>query len=249
MLPASLPSDVDPIVAFLERKEGHCELYASAACLFLRLVGIPARVAGGLRCAERVGRGHYQARFSNAHCWVEVPCHEFDFVAIDFTPPDAEAVGGTGGGPGEAGGPGGEMVGPGQGGGLDWREPFQYGREERDQVLRWLGAQLDTWPVLGTVGLSILAVVFWGAWAGLRRREPSPLRITAPAGVSRKTLAFYGRWLRQCAARGHVRRHSQTPREFLAALPAELLDEGRRVTAEFEARRYGSGSLHSSPGD
>ncbi|MHC4819619.1 MAG: transglutaminase-like domain-containing protein, partial [Planctomycetota bacterium] len=146
-LPAGLARDRDPLVAFLEHKEGHCELYASTACLFLRLVGIPARLAGGLRCAERLGRGRYQARFSNAHAWVEVPCQEFGFVAIDFTPPDSLAVGVPGGGAAEAAGAGGG--GPGEGAGpLDWREPFRYGAEEQDQVLKWMGKQLGSWPVL-----------------------------------------------------------------------------------------------------
>jgi transglutaminase-like putative cysteine protease len=244
-LPASLPPDVDPLVAFLERKEGHCELYASTACLFLRLVGIPARLAGGLRCSERRSRGHYQARFSNAHCWVEIPCREFDFVAIDFTPPDSEAVGGTSGAGGAAEGAG-HAVGERGGPGVDWRDPFRYGPEEQDRVLRWMGERLGSWQVLLTVGLAIAALLLWGTWIGVRRRDPSPLRISAPPGVSKKTLAFYSRWLRECASKGHVRRHFQTPREFLAGLPAELRDPGRPITAEFEARRYGSGSLHSS---
>ncbi|MHC4162329.1 MAG: DUF4129 domain-containing transglutaminase family protein [Planctomycetota bacterium] len=248
-LPASLPKDRDPLVAFLERKEGHCELYASTACLFLRLVGIPARLAGGLRCAERLGRGRYQARFSNAHAWVEIPCHEFGFVAIDFTPPDSLAVGGTGGDAAEAAAGGAGAFAEGVGGPIDWKEPFRYGPEEQDRVLEWMGEQLGSWPVLGTAGLSIVALVLWGVWVGSRQREPSPLRVSAPAGVSRKTLAFYVRWLRECAAQGHVRRHSQTPREFVAGLPTELRDRGRPITAEFEQRRYGSGSLHSSLGD
>jgi len=247
-LPKSLPSDRDPLVAFLERREGHCELYASTACLFLRLVGIPARLAGGLRCAERLTRGSYQARFSNAHAWVEIPCNEFGFVAIDFTPEDSRAVGGTGGAAVEGGAGGaGPLVGDARGS-IDWKEPFRYGAEEQDRVLDWMGAQLGSWPVLSTVGLSILSLLAWGVWVGSRRRPASPLRVSAPAGVSRKTLAFYVRWLRECAAQGHVRRHSQTPREFLTGLPAELRDQGRPITADFEQRRYGTGSLHS-PGD
>jgi transglutaminase-like putative cysteine protease len=238
-LPASLPADRDPLIAFLERREGHCELYASTACLFLRLVGFPARLVGGLRCAERLGRGRYQARFSNAHAWVEIPCREFGFVAIDFTPPDSAAVGRTGSGDAGAGEGGGARPAGDERTAMDWREPFQYGREEQDRVLEWMGGFLASWPVLGTVGLSILALVAWAVLVGVRRREPSPLRVSAPAGVSRKTLAFYVRWLRECAAQGHVRRHSQTPREFLAGLPAELQERGGPITAEFEQRRWG----------
>jgi hypothetical protein len=94
-LPPSIERAQDPLLAFLEEREGDCELYATTACLFLRLLGVPARVAGGLRCAERLGLGRYQARFSNAHAWVEVACEEKGFVAFDFTPPDSAAMAAT----------------------------------------------------------------------------------------------------------------------------------------------------------
>ncbi|MHC4548126.1 MAG: transglutaminase domain-containing protein [Planctomycetota bacterium] len=241
-LPAGLPRDRDPLIAFLERKEGHCELYASTACLFLRYMGIPARLAGGLRCSEWLAPGRYQARFSNAHAWVEVPCVDVGFVAIDFTPPDSRAVGGSAEAGGAVGDPSpagveGETEAPS----FDWRDPFRYGPEDQERVLAWMGKAVGSLYFLGTVGLALLTLFLWTAVAMLRRGEPDPLRVSAPPGVARQTLAFYARWLRACAAKGHVRRHCQTPREFLASLPAGLRATGGPITADFEVRRYGAG--------
>ena len=238
-LPADLPPDRDPVVAFLERREGHCELFATAACLFLRIYGIPARVAGGVRCSERLGAGEYQARFSNAHAWVEVPCRGIGFVAIDFTPPDSRAVGG---GSVETADDdaamGGAVAGEGP---IDWRNPFEYGRDEQQRVVEWIGdrafstrAGLVLGLLFGAGALSIAVLAL------KRRRDRDPLRVGGSGGGSKKTLAFYARWLRACASRGYVRRHAQTPREFLRTLPAELRAQGAEVTAEFEMRRYGA---------
>jgi len=247
-LPPSLPKDIDPLLAFLDRREGHCELYAAAACLMLRLYGVPARVAGGMRMTPNEdvpGKGRYRARFRNAHAWVEILCRDEGWVAVDFTPPDRRAVAPTPG----AGGGGDEDTATLDIGGrgdptaetpplLDWSDPFTFTRADQARLrsrvwqtfdgrsLPWLGGALLGWT---------LFVLFRSSW---RRRRVSPLRISAPDGVGRRTLAFYARWLKQCAAKGHLRKRSQTPREFLAGLPEELLRDGREVTARFEALRY-----------
>jgi transglutaminase-like putative cysteine protease len=141
----SVPAEVDPVVAFVERREGHCELFASAAVLFLRMWGVPARLAGGVRCSERTGPGAYQARLRNAHAWVEVPTHEFGWVALDFTPPDADAVGED---PSAAGEDGGGEDGLAAAGGFDWRDPFKYGPQDREAFVSWVGARARAEPVL-----------------------------------------------------------------------------------------------------
>jgi transglutaminase-like putative cysteine protease len=237
-LPPAIDAAPDPLVAFLETREGDCELYATTACLFLRLLGVPARVAGGLRCAERLGPGRYQARFSNAHAWVEVPCREVGYVALDFTPPDDAAKRPTG-----AAGPEGAEEAGGAAGGeealLDWRDPFAYGAEEQERVLDWLKERLLDWRALALLAGFLLFLVFPSAVAAAKNRPKDPLRVTAPEGQKRSTLAFYARWLRERAAEGYVRGRAQTPREFLAALPPETRAEGALVTEEFERRRYG----------
>ena len=44
----------DPVTVFMEAREGHCTLFASAAALMLRAHGIPTRVVAGYLCSERL---------------------------------------------------------------------------------------------------------------------------------------------------------------------------------------------------
>jgi hypothetical protein len=65
--------DLDPVEDFVANyRQGHCELYASALCLMLRSVGIPARVVVGYRTAKfNDVAGHYLVQEKHAHSWVE----------------------------------------------------------------------------------------------------------------------------------------------------------------------------------
>jgi hypothetical protein len=62
----------DPIANFLfERKQGHCEYFASSMAVLLRSLGIPARVVNGFRSDEFNDlTGNYVVRAKNAHSWV-----------------------------------------------------------------------------------------------------------------------------------------------------------------------------------
>jgi len=237
-IPPEIEAAPDPLAAFVECREGDCEMYATTACLMLRLMGVPARVAGGLRVAEKLGPGKYLARLSNAHAWVEVPCRGVGFVPLDFTPPDsaAKAPGkpeeeGSGE---EAGGPGGEEPSL-----LDWRDPFAYGPEDQERVFDWVEEHVVGWPFAVAAAALLLLLAGPPLVAAIRRRPRSPLGVTAPKGGKCSTLAFYAQWLRACAAKGFVRTRVETPREFLAKLPPELFAAGAGITEEFERRRYG----------
>src|ERR1700746_841991 len=63
----------DPVANFLfERKQGHCEYFASAMGVMLRTVGIPSRVVNGFRSDEFNDiTGSYVVRAKDAHSWVE----------------------------------------------------------------------------------------------------------------------------------------------------------------------------------
>ena len=94
-----LPGEVaDPIAHFLfERKEGHCEFFASALALMLRVNGIPARVAAGYYGATWVEAGAYwMVREGDAHAWTEAWFPESGWVRFDATPAQVR--------PGEVGG-------------------------------------------------------------------------------------------------------------------------------------------------
>jgi transglutaminase-like putative cysteine protease len=84
-LPPQIPSD--PVANFLfERKEGHCEYFASAMAVMLRSIGIPTRIATGFRGGEYNDlTGSYIIRGRDAHAWVEVYFPEQGWVTFDPT--------------------------------------------------------------------------------------------------------------------------------------------------------------------
>ena len=78
----------DPLANFLfERKQGHCEYFASAMAMMLRTQGVPTRVVNGFRTGEYNDlTGSYIIRARNAHSWVEVYFPGFGWVDFDPTP-------------------------------------------------------------------------------------------------------------------------------------------------------------------
>jgi protein-glutamine gamma-glutamyltransferase len=84
----------DPVANFLfERKEGHCEYFASAMAVMLRTLDIPSRVVNGFRTGEFNDlTGQYVVRASNAHSWVEAYFPDYGWVAFDPTPGAAVPV-------------------------------------------------------------------------------------------------------------------------------------------------------------
>ncbi len=93
-LPDFLPED--PIAHFLfERRKGHCEYFASAMALMLRLHGIPTRLvngfAGGL---ENPLTGLHVLRASDAHSWVEAYIPGYGWLEFDPTPERPPPMGG-----------------------------------------------------------------------------------------------------------------------------------------------------------
>lgn len=67
-----LPGTVaDPLADFLlVRRQGHCEDFATALAVLLRVKGIPSRVVTGFFGGERAG-ARYVLRGGDAHAWVE----------------------------------------------------------------------------------------------------------------------------------------------------------------------------------
>jgi transglutaminase-like putative cysteine protease len=78
----------DPLANFLfERKQGHCEYFASSMAVMLRTLGIPSRVVIGFRTGEFNDlTSQYVVRASNAHSWVEAYFPNHGWVAFDPTP-------------------------------------------------------------------------------------------------------------------------------------------------------------------
>src|SRR5438132_11834813 len=91
-LPRVRPAD--PLANFLfQRKQGHCEYFASAMAVMLRTLHIPSRVVNGFRTGEFNDlTSQYLVRASDAHSWVEAYLPGYGWVSFDPTPagPGAE---------------------------------------------------------------------------------------------------------------------------------------------------------------
>jgi len=85
-----LPSTpvADPLANFLfERKQGHCEYFASSMAVMLRTLRIPSRVVNGFRSNEfNDVTGNYVVRAKDAHSWVEAYFPGYGWVTFDPTP-------------------------------------------------------------------------------------------------------------------------------------------------------------------
>jgi transglutaminase-like putative cysteine protease len=85
-LPPTTPKD--PLANFLfDRKQGHCEYFASAMAVMLRTRGIPSRVVTGFRSDEFNDlTANYVVRAKDAHAWVEAYIPGYGWQTFDPTP-------------------------------------------------------------------------------------------------------------------------------------------------------------------
>ena len=81
-------SRIAPVEDFIfNRREGHCERFAAALALMLRMEGIPSRVVIGYMATERnLFSGRLQVRFRDAHAWTEAWFEGPGWVTLDATP-------------------------------------------------------------------------------------------------------------------------------------------------------------------
>lgn len=86
--PDTVPED--PLADFLfNRRQGHCEYFASAMAVILRTLGIPSRVVTGFQSGAYNPLSGWQViRASDAHSWVEAWIPNRGWVTFDPTPPD-----------------------------------------------------------------------------------------------------------------------------------------------------------------
>jgi len=88
-LDVNMPEEAEsPIETFLfDKKEGHCELYASALALLIRCRGIPARIVNGFKGGSWDKINHrYVVAQHHAHAWVEVLFKQAGWVPFDGVP-------------------------------------------------------------------------------------------------------------------------------------------------------------------
>ncbi len=75
-----------PLAAFLlDRRQGHCEYFATATTLLLRAAGIPSRYAVGYSVQEKRSGNEYVIRNRHAHAWALAWINQ-RWVEVDCTP-------------------------------------------------------------------------------------------------------------------------------------------------------------------
>ncbi len=249
----------DPIANFLlERKQGHCEYFASAMTVMLRSLGIPARMVNGFRTGEfNSVTGSYIIRASDAHSWVEVFFPGNGWVTFDPTPADPKLE---------------NSAWTRIGLYLDaarefWREwiinyDFQHqatvstsllsrGRASFDRTRLWLrrhyenlverarrtsghvNADPGRYGSRVVAAIVLLLLIFNGRklWRALRERQVAARPDRSPRAAA---TIWYQRMTRRVARQGWRKLETQTPAEFVLSIEDPHL---RRSVEEF-TRRY-----------
>jgi transglutaminase-like putative cysteine protease len=262
-----LPSSVarDPVANFLfERKQGHCEYFASSMAVMLRALGIPSRVVNGFRTGEFNDlTSQYLIRASNAHSWVEVYFPNYGWISFDPTP--AAPL------PMRTGWSRSTLY-------LDalasfWREwvinydaghQYNLGREATRNGLEWL-QRARSWarrhheellsaarrtqrtvlesPVRWSVAGGAIALLLLFAvnaqrlWRGLRSRRLAARPEKSP---SLAATIWYERMTRMLARKGWRKSPVHTPNEFVICIQDEAMRESvAKFTQHYESARFG----------
>jgi transglutaminase-like putative cysteine protease len=261
----------DPLADFLfQRKQGHCEYFASSMAVMLRTLQIPSRVVNGFRSDEFNDlTGNYIVRAKNAHSWVEAYFPGSGWVTFDPTP----------------------------GGAIDtpegWERAMLYLDAAQSFWREWVVSyDYSHQYVLGKAAVGSTRSSFekmqtWALkrykrmqeWArrGQRKAEHAPVRwfalafalglvLLLLANLTRiaRTLGimslrkhperspheaaamWYQRMANYLARRGMTKSSAQTPQEFVRIIENEKLRAPvARFTDAYEAARFGSSSDHA----
>ena len=83
---SNLPVGKNALDEFIfSAKKGHCEFFASAMALMLRVNGIPSRIISGFLGGYYLRQGYYAVPNKNAHVWVEAYING-EWIRFDPTP-------------------------------------------------------------------------------------------------------------------------------------------------------------------
>ena len=257
----------DPLAHFLfERRAGHCEYYAAAMTVMLRLLGIPARYVNGFLPGEYNEVGDdFIVRASDAHSWVEAYFPGYGWIAFDPTPPAEEKAKGflgrlalywdwlelrwnewvinydflhqvT-------------LAQNLQRASRDWTERLRAylagaHRKTTERLKTWQARVLDA-PQAAPVALGIMLALFVAVrWRALRRWLATlwDLRISARAELTPQLATLHYQQMLRLLARGGWRKQPhQTPLEFAASLSAaELSVPVAQLTELYQVARFGA---------
>ncbi|UCF67844.1 MAG: DUF3488 domain-containing protein [Acidobacteriota bacterium] len=238
-----------PLGSFLDGAAAHCEYFASAMALGLRLRGVPARVVVGYLGADRIPlTGRLVVRDARAHLWVEAWLPARGWVRFDPTP---SAVRTRPAGPLTALWSGWEwtvMVWDTWVIGLDLDDQANLFASLFERLKSSVTAMLEMVeekvPLPWIVPPSLIGLGIW-LW---RRRSRVLAGWGLPRGSSRGLPPHYRRLLRLGAARGVRLAPAETTNEFARRAGAAL--GAPRAVAElsrlYEQVRFGGRPLSAS---
>jgi transglutaminase-like putative cysteine protease len=241
------PSIVDPLEDFLfHETAGHCEYFATATAILLRVAGVPTRYVNGFLGGEWNDMSkHITIRDNRAHSWTEAYLGPLGWVRVDSTPV-ASRVSRMG-----------RLRQVFDSVELFWsRWIMQYDASRQLDLAKRLGRQLGmdkartrsrahwqpNYRLLLTIGGAIaLAVGVWRLRRRLRRKGPAEGKRVSRGGPP--VFRLYHKTLDRLSGRGWARRPAETPDEF-----ADRLAEGNVLGAEafatlthhYTAARYGN---------
>ena len=263
-LPRTPPKD--PIANFLfERKQGHCEYFASSMAVMLRTLGIPSRVVNGFRSDEFNDlTGNYVVRAKDAHAWVEAYFPGYGWQTFDPTP------GGLANTP-QGWARVGLYVDALASFWRDWVVSYdsshQYvlgqtaingtrglwegirtrARDRYESMLHWARRSQDRVehaPVRWTVGgLTITACLLFLANLGriIRWLRDARLRAHPERAPEQAAAMWYQRMAHSLARQGLTKSSSQTPLEFVRRIDeARLREPVAHFTEVYESARFGN---------
>jgi len=255
----------DPLAEFLfERKQGHCEYFASSMAIMLRTLHIPSRIVNGFRTGEFNDlTSQYLIRASDAHSWVEAYFPDYGWVSFDPTPA----------GPSEASTGWRRFRLYADAMASFWREwvinydlshqqhlafnTTHSGRELLQNLLAWarreyhvllasahrtqdtLGRSPRRWSV---IGILVAVLLLLGANATRLWRAVRKFRLAARPEKSPQVAAtiWYERMTRLVARQGWPKLPVQTPGEFVISIEdAAIRKQVEEFTRRYESARFG----------
>ena len=256
----------DPIANFLfERKQGHCEYFASSMAVMLRTLGIPSRVVNGFRSDEFNDlTANYVVRAKDAHSWVEAYFPGYGWQTFDPTPA------GPGGSPQGWGRValyidamasfwrdwvvsydsshqyvlGQTAVGRSR---ALWEGTRRWARLHYASMLKWAQRSQDRvehspqrWALLG--GAITLVLVFLGNLGRIARfLHEKWLQAHPERSPEQAAALWYQRMARALARRGVEKPPGQTPHEFVMRIEdIRLREPVARFTQVYESARFGN---------
>ena len=239
---------INPLDDFIfNQREGHCERFASALAVLLRLKGIPSRVVVGFLPIENNELGDFfNIRVRHAHAWVEAYFSRKGWQIIDATPygrsvslerrPLAFTF-------------------------FEWIEYVWYskivefGVNEQQALLNFASDKFKgvialifnfLQFILGFIGVIIGCFIIYNLdWRGWLFRKKK--KVDSGAKRSKEASHFYARMIHALRKENYSRKSNQTPMEFLNFVERKdhlLFEEISFVTHCFCEIYYGQIELH-----